>query len=196
MIKGGSSREHSIGSIRANQIPVAKTLIENGADLDAKISDGWCPLFQAVVSNELSCVELLIDKGAGVNEKHHGATALHFASSNGFADIVRLLIDRGADVNVKGSGGMTPLCECIFSEDISVVRLLLENGANPKLANEEGFTPLHVAAQENLPEIARLLMEYGAPCGTKSKDGTVPTDLAVKSGAREIVNLLRQCGGD
>ena len=55
-------------------------------------------------------IELLIAKGADVNEKgKYGRTPLHEAATYGHKEVAELLIAEGADVNAKDKWGMTPL---------------------------------------------------------------------------------------
>ena len=43
-----------------------------------------------------------------------GRTALHYAASNGCADLIVALISAGADVNSVTIGGETPLMKAVF----------------------------------------------------------------------------------
>lgn len=58
------------------------------------------PIVAAVYSGNIDAVRFLVERGADVNAKIHGTTALMAASAKGNVDIVKLLIASGADVNV------------------------------------------------------------------------------------------------
>merc|ERR1712078_113458 len=68
--------------------------------------------------------------GAEVNAKsEYGATPLHWASQEGYTDIVKLLIEKGADVNAKDEEGKTPLNWASEGGHTDIVKLLVEKGA-------------------------------------------------------------------
>ena len=62
-------------------------------------------LFHAVYTSDTKMVRELIERGANVNGKTNGKSALMWGAWKGAADVVKLLIDNGADINDKGSNG-------------------------------------------------------------------------------------------
>ncbi|MBN2060127.1 MAG: ankyrin repeat domain-containing protein [Deltaproteobacteria bacterium] len=86
----------------SGHLEVAKLLIEMGADVNAKATDGWA-------------------KGAD------GFTALYWASKHGHADIVRLLIEKGAIVNE--TNGAYALMKAREKEYTDIVQMLEKAGA-------------------------------------------------------------------
>jgi len=106
--------------LRANQLVVVKLLLENGADVAAKLPDGATPLHTAVLyGNRKRVVELLLKHGADVNAKDNElATPLHYAAAldwDGELDdsvrlgLVRMLLKKGASAGARTKGDkMTP----------------------------------------------------------------------------------------
>ncbi len=85
---------------RAGSVAAVSLLIEAGADLNSRECSygGWTPLHFAVQNANLEKVQLLIDAGAGVNDKDdHGNTPLEDAMSLGIEDIAKLLRNAGAN---------------------------------------------------------------------------------------------------
>jgi ankyrin repeat protein/predicted phosphodiesterase len=77
-------------------------IIENKADINAKIVEGNTPLHEAAFYEYIDIIKLLIDKGADINAKtNRQETPLHIAITKNHIDIIKLLIDRGADINVE-----------------------------------------------------------------------------------------------
>lgn len=71
----------------------------------------WYPI---IGKCELDMMQLLLDRGAKVEQQHFlGTTALHWACSRGAIELVEMLIENGADVNRIGrkfkDTGETPL---------------------------------------------------------------------------------------
>ena len=60
----------------------------------------WYPI---IGGGDLDMMQLLLDRGAKVEEQHFlGTTALHWASSRDSVEMVELLVDNGADLNRVG----------------------------------------------------------------------------------------------
>ncbi len=107
----------------------ARSLIEGGADVNRRTSDGMTPLSRAVGAGFKDIVELLIAKGADVNAKSNwNWTPLHKAV-HGHKDIVELLITEGANVNARDGADRTPLFYAKDEGNAEIVELLRKHGA-------------------------------------------------------------------
>ncbi len=107
----------------------ARSLIEGGADVNRRTSNGTTPLSRAVDVGFKDIVELLIAKGADVNAKDTwNWTALHSAVY-GHKDIVELLITEGANVNARDGADRTPLFYAKDEGNTEIVELLRKHGA-------------------------------------------------------------------
>jgi ankyrin repeat protein len=74
-----------------------KDLMDRGADVNAKIQDGWTALMLAVANGHADIVKILIERGADVNAKTlRGKTAMMLAASEGHTGIVNVLKSAGA----------------------------------------------------------------------------------------------------
>jgi CDP-diacylglycerol--serine O-phosphatidyltransferase len=73
-------------------------------------SEGTTLLMVAVEESNLPAVELLVARGAPLDERDaRGSTALALATQMGFEEAVHALLAAGADPNVADATGMTPL---------------------------------------------------------------------------------------
>ncbi|KAI8384032.1 ankyrin repeat-containing domain protein [Blakeslea trispora] len=94
-----------------NRLQKAQSLIEQGADVNAKDNQDATPLHLACAAGHLDVVKLLIDQGGIVNilGTDRDDTPLHQASRNGHVETVKYLISSaGADVNMKDKSGKNP----------------------------------------------------------------------------------------
>ena len=79
-----------------------RQLVEEGADVNARVKNGNSPLHQAAYGGHIDVSEYLIEQGAQVNAKtDKGITPLDWAKRNGHQELVALLIAYGA---VDGRG--------------------------------------------------------------------------------------------
>ncbi len=99
-----------MAAIKKGRLLIGKILIEAGADVNGKNSEGSAPLNYAAWKNAIGIVELLIEKGADLeNQAHAEPTPLMRAASWGHLLMTKILIEAGADINIKGEGGRTVL---------------------------------------------------------------------------------------
>ncbi len=63
----------------------------------------------AVKNEGKAIVELLLKKGANINQKRTHGTALHYAALSGDLEIAKLLVENGADIHAKDSSERTAL---------------------------------------------------------------------------------------
>ena len=175
---------------------VARTLIDAGADVDARSAGGFTPLLFAARSGALEAARLLVAAGADVNAvTPQGQTPLFVAAFS--VDAItgsdyRLVVDE--------------------SEHDAVARLLLEQGAEPNLADEYGMTALHAAVEMGKRGLVPILLEHGADpnlrltrplpfrrgdyVGRSAYDGATPFWLAARLGDVESMRTLVAAGAD
>jgi ankyrin repeat protein len=112
------------------------SLLDQGADVDARNSAGQTPLLAAAQNGHVKAMEILLSRGADVNaQDHHGRTALMVAAGADDVKMVKLLLSKGAKVNLKDESGFTALSgsEVVGGSDepqhLEIRRLLRRSGA-------------------------------------------------------------------
>ncbi len=175
-----------------------RSMLREGADVDATSADGATALFWAAYEDDLALMDLLIGAGADADTQNdYGATPLHVAGSNASAEAVEKLFDAGADPNVALPTGVTPLMEASRRGKADVVSLLLSHGADPKLSESNGGqTALMWALGENHTEVVRLLVEHGADVNAPSGGDFTPLMFAAQQGNADTAQLLLDAGAD
>jgi len=179
----------------AGNLAHVKSLVEQGADVDAKDELGWAPLYWAASTGQTDVAEFLIAKGADVRARTTDEdTALHQAAQAGQAKLVELLIFKGADANAKDKRGNTPLHNAASAGRREVVGLLIAKGADVNARTTNDWTPLHRAALAGHKDTVEFLIAKGADVTAKDEQGRTALDLAKQRGYTEIVELLRKHG--
>ncbi len=191
---GGRSPLHE--AILAGQGEAARFLVEAGADVNARDSEGITTLGYAALVGNAGVAEMLIARGARVDapDTSVGGTPLHLAAMAGQADFVRLLLDKGAAVNARAKDGRTPLALAVERGKQNCAEILLSRGADADARDEMNCTPLHRAVLTADPEIVRLLLAHKADRSIRSAYGDTALDLALREGLTEIAGLLHGPG--
>ncbi|MCE5187042.1 MAG: ankyrin repeat domain-containing protein [Planctomycetaceae bacterium] len=90
-----------------SQSALVDQLIQNGADVNAKLDDGSTPLILASQRNDSAMIIKLLTLAAGINaQDNSGSTALHYAAAQGYDEIVRILLANKADVTLRNQDGL------------------------------------------------------------------------------------------
>lgn len=180
---------------------IIQLLLKHGAKPDIQDSYGRTALIWAVKENRVPAVIELFRGGAGVHIHNvNGDTALWYAATSGYEDIVRLLIERKAKVDNMGHrhSSDTPLIAASTGGYLPVVQLLLDNGAdvNAKASYSEETALIRASRQGHL-DIVRLLLERGAQVNAKDAlEGHTALYWARREGHREIAAMLASKGAE
>jgi uncharacterized protein len=148
-----------------NQPELAQLLIEKGADVNAKDSDGNTALHHVGTSEPL--LKLLLRKGANVNAQNNtGIAPIHNVFGRYNLAIVKQLVAAGANVNARSKELLTPLH---LANDPAIVAFLISRGAKVNMKTNQNWTPLHYAASKL--GVARLLIRAGADLTAQNRFG-------------------------
>lgn len=176
---------------------LARTLLQNGADVNSRDRNGCTPITEAVGGGHLSTVKLLIEKGGDLNAPcASGANPLFIAASRGHEDIVRLLLEKGADFNRTDSMGGSALTYAINEGHTGIVRTLINRGAEVNRRLTYGETPLILAVKKENEPVVRMLLDDGANVRVADHNSQSPLYFAIERGNTGIAQLLIERGAD
>jgi ankyrin repeat protein len=161
-------------------------------------------------------VELLLDRGADVDEVHHneyGAMSVLYGAAGVAHDLetTRLLLDRGANPDDGES-----VYHSVEADDTACLELLLERGATVRDTNALGnaigdprkvrillekgdLTPADPELRRSLlyvrdPDVAEVLIEHGADVHVRDADGLTPYSHAARLRRDAMMRLLEAAG--
>ena len=179
----------------SGQVEEVRQILDDGAMIDVRGTDGWTALIYASGGGHLKVTHLLLERGAQVDLRDaNGDTALMFASECDRLELVRLLLDRGAQVDLRDANGDTALMLASASGHLEVSHLLLERGAQVDLHDANGDTALMFASECDRLELVRLLLDRGAQVDLRNLNGDTALTFASRNDyeiALEIQNLLK-----
>lgn len=168
----GASNAPVADAAMAKDRETVKTLLKNGADVNASQGDGMTALHWAARNGDLELTQMLLYAGANVKATTRlgSYTPLMMAADQGHANVIKALLAGGADAKAANALGTTPLMLAASSGDAASVTALVENGAELEAAEKTfGQTPLMFAAAANRVEAVKALIKLGASVKATSK---------------------------
>lgn len=132
-------------AIKESQTNVAKLLISHDEDIHV-VAHGVTPLCLAAGTDDISLMELLLKRGASINQKaKYGCTPLHVATGNGRIEAANFLIKKNADVNIGNSVHRIPLHDVASNGGLEMLMILINADSDVNKKDISGNTPFHCA---------------------------------------------------
>ncbi|KAF0698564.1 Aste57867_10828 [Aphanomyces stellatus] len=125
------------------------------------LSKGWTPLCVASENGHLGVVKILLAYGADHNIICKGdQTALCFAASKEFTDIVMELLRFGANANATNPVfGVTPIFLASMNGHGNITKERVQYGADINAKKYNGQTPLHVAIKHGHINVVNQILQ-------------------------------------
>jgi ankyrin repeat protein len=172
-------------------------LIDAGADIDAKTTEGATPLIFAVANNHLNTVKKLLGYDPDVNVvTATSETPLLIAVKNQNVEIAEALIRAGADIDFSDKNGAAPLHYSSLYGFFYVTDMLIYYRADIEKKARDGTTPLMAAIWGGNADIADLLIQHGANMAARDNQGFTPFHIAAQNGDTVIMAMLIRQGVD
>lgn len=170
-----------------------ETLIEFGANPNAKDNNGDTPLHLICRNGATDMVDVLLNSGANINEKslQEGMTPLHVAFCADRPEMATLLIAKGANLRIRDSEGATPLHTGAANDSLTqeIINALPDKELHNR--DEDGRTLLHIAAEGSGSRVVAYLCE-DPRVDINAKDDELETALhcATKIGNLSAMKIL------
>ena len=184
---------------------------EEATTLDFELS-----LKTAMEKGDYKQLEMLIKKGADVNESGCGTVPLMLAVQKNDKMAIRLLLHAGADVNIQDQEGKTALMFAVENsgtnsfvlfeakddlletsdENMQCLRILLQAGADVNIVDNNQNTALMYAVKWGNPDCVEMLLTAETGVNKLNKKGETAVICAAKENHEGCMKLLLQSGAD
>ncbi|CAG7972435.1 unnamed protein product [Penicillium olsonii] len=175
----------------------AEILLDNGADVNRRDFQGFSPLHLTAwevpesekTQEEGDLIELLLSRGARINDDTCGWSPLRLACESKNLTAIECLVSRGANVHQSDTSGDSPFQIALQGElDIQEFHSLLFEEPGVLRTDEQGWSVLHQASQSwSLPAVEAILSEAISIRGFK---GPSPLVLALRRESRDVALCL------
>ncbi|WP_431833422.1 ankyrin repeat domain-containing protein [Cytobacillus oceanisediminis] len=178
-----------------------KRLIEEGADINKKDSDGRTAAMIAAYNNDVETSKVLIKAGADVNiQDNMKNNPFLYAGAEGYVEILKLTIEAGADPAIMNRYGGTALIPASEHGHIDAIKeLLTKTDIDVNHVNDLGWTALLEAIILNdgnviQQQTVQLLIDGGADVNIPDGNNVTPLQHAREKGFKEIERILLTAG--
>ena len=141
----------------------------------------------------MAVCQCLLDKNAFVNSKtKKGITALHFAASKGYTDLVDYLVNKhGASIESLTIKKQTPMHHAAGSGMLDTVEKLIDLEAMVDFNDELDQKPIHLAAQNDHTNVVKHFLDIRPSLvSSTTKDGNTLAHLAAKKGSVDVLAAM------
>jgi ankyrin repeat protein len=135
---------------------IVRQLLKQGAEVNARDSDGFSALHRASSKEQVKTVGLLLKSGALINiQNDKKETPLFLAAEAGSYKMVKLLLSKGADPTILSSKKKSALAVAISNQHKDVALLL----ADKKLDKVSIHAALFLSIQKDMKEVGIKLVK-------------------------------------
>jgi len=137
---------------------LVRALLDEGADIETKDSQGTTPLIKAAEASRKEETKILLWKKANINATNNkGETPLIAAIKSGSEEIASLLLASGVDMECKDHDGETPLMIAAKMGLLDVVKEMVQRGVVTEEGYAKGYTPIEVAHRNGHTKVVEVL---------------------------------------
>ena len=191
-----------IVAAREGDLDRVRSLLESGADVDARDATGATALVAAAYRNYVDVARRLIEAGADVNTKDETEQSAYLIATSEVGDDPRLLeltLANGGDIDAKDSYNGTGLIRAADRGHVVIVKRLLETEIAVDHVNRLGWTALLEAiilggGDPRHTAVVRLLVDAGADVDLADREGETPLAHARRQGFDEMAAILERAG--
>ncbi|HEX9582435.1 MAG TPA: ankyrin repeat domain-containing protein [Gemmatimonadales bacterium] len=175
---------------RSGDLEAVRTLLRQGADVNAAQGDGMTALHWAAQNGDAPMLRVLLYAGANAEATTRlgGYTPLHLASQQGLGEAVKVLLEGGSKAAAETTTGASAIHLAAAAGRPDAVAVLLQGGAD--LNARESYadrTPLMFATASNRLEVMQVLLTAGADVSL----ATTVVDFAERSKADDVEQRRR-----
>jgi len=196
LVKARNARRSTPLHVAADvdNVPIARYLIEKGADPNAVNQINWTPLFYA---KGVELAGLLLDKGAEIDFTAGDITPLiHFIGGEK-RELAEYLLSKGANIPAPRTPiGLLTAVRAAKIGSPGYFEEALRQGLDPRYESEGRSLWLHYASESPSPELVEKLIGLGVAVDRKNVFGFTPLHIAAWNGNTAVVKILVEHGAD
>ncbi|PAA54089.1 hypothetical protein BOX15_Mlig025367g1 [Macrostomum lignano] len=187
-----------------NKLVIVDRLLENGASVSDKSSDGRTPLHFASQFAKDDVIKLLLSRKADPSQPGgvKNQTPLHYACQRTQAALpaVQLLLKATRNGRLlPDKVDNIPLFYAVEQGNAVVVKELLDRDTEAQVKWKKSFngeTALHIAASRKDMEAIKILCDAGAEVNVQNNDGLTPLHISAHEGDETAIKFFHTCKAD
>lgn len=172
-----------------------KLLVEQGADVNVKDTEGNNALYYAIRFNNMEAAEALIVGGIDYSSMQFDKTDLFTSAyKQGNTQIIKTMLSHKTNITEKDAEVELVVNKAVFYDDDDMLKWMLQHGLSADSVSSDGYSLLERAIRGDKANIFKILSEHGADLNARTKDGRTLLQCAVGFNRGDIVTLLAEKG--